>query len=102
MNRRTLLRTGALLPATLALPSLARAQDAWPSRPVTIVVPFAPGSSSDIVARAMAAGMQQSLGKPVVAENRPGATGELGTRVVVRSASHDSAMRASSSGLRSP
>ena len=86
MNRRTLLRAGALLPATLALPSLARAQEAWPSRPVTIVVPFAPGSSSDIVARAMAAGMQQSLGKPVVAENRPGATGELGTRAVVRSA----------------
>ena len=64
----------------------AAAQEDWPSRPVTIVVPFAPGSSSDIIARAMALGMQQALGKPVVAENRPGATGEVGARAVIRSA----------------
>jgi tripartite-type tricarboxylate transporter receptor subunit TctC len=53
---------------------------------VTIVVPFPPGSSSDIVARAVAQPMQQATGKAVVVENRPGATGEIGARSVVRSA----------------
>ncbi|HEY8610590.1 MAG TPA: tripartite tricarboxylate transporter substrate binding protein [Roseomonas sp.] len=85
MNRRALLR---LLPAPAILSALpARAQtEEWPARPVTIIVPFAPGSSSDIVARAMAGPMSQAIGKPVVAENRPGATGELGARAVIRSA----------------
>ena len=89
MNRRTLLR---LLPAPAllaALPARAQAQataEEWPSRPVTIIVPFAPGSSSDIVARAMSAPLTQAIGKPVVVENRPGATGELGARAVIRAA----------------
>jgi tripartite-type tricarboxylate transporter receptor subunit TctC len=71
VRRRVLLATPALV-----LP--ARAQPAWPSRGVSIVVPFAPGSSSDIVGRASAQQMQQALGKPFVVENRPGASGELG------------------------
>ncbi|MBB5694153.1 Bug family tripartite tricarboxylate transporter substrate binding protein [Muricoccus pecuniae] len=89
MNRRDLLR---LLPAPLALGALpatlreARAQEEWPARPVTVIVPFAPGSSSDIVARAMGVPLGQAIGKPVVVENRPGATGELGARAVIRSA----------------
>jgi len=82
MRRRILLGTGAVL----TLPGLARAQGAWPSRPVTIVVPFAPGSSSDIIARAMAQQMQVALGRPFTVENRPGATGEIGARQVIRSA----------------
>ncbi|UFN48781.1 tripartite tricarboxylate transporter substrate binding protein [Roseomonas sp. OT10] len=86
MHRRTLLAGGALMPAAALLPRRAGAQEAWPARNLTIIVPFAPGSSSDIVARAMAVPMQQALGKAVVAENRPGATGELGTRFVARSA----------------
>jgi tripartite-type tricarboxylate transporter receptor subunit TctC len=53
---------------------------------VTIVVPFAPGSSSDIIARAMAQQMQVALGRPFTVENRPGATGEIGARQVIRSA----------------
>jgi tripartite-type tricarboxylate transporter receptor subunit TctC len=84
MNRRALLR---LLPAPAILAMRpAWAQEEWPARPVTIIVPFAPGSSSDIVARAMSGPMSQALGKPVVVENRPGATGELGARAVIRSA----------------
>jgi tripartite-type tricarboxylate transporter receptor subunit TctC len=77
-----------LIGAALVLPGLrsARAEEEWPARTVTILVPFAPGSSSDIIGRALAQGMQQSLGKPVVAENRPGATGEVGARAVIRSA----------------
>jgi tripartite-type tricarboxylate transporter receptor subunit TctC len=82
MHRRTLLGAGAML----ALPAVARAQGGWPSRPVTLVVPFAPGSSSDIVGRAMAQQMQVALGRPFAVENRPGATGEIGARQVIRSA----------------
>ncbi|MBK1659535.1 Bug family tripartite tricarboxylate transporter substrate binding protein [Paracraurococcus ruber] len=81
MNRRILL--GAALAAAPAL--RARAQEDWPSRPVTILVPFAAGSSSDIVARAIAQTLQQKTGKPFVVENRPGATGEVGARQVIRS-----------------
>ncbi len=82
MHRRQLIGAAAAL---LAAPG-ARAEEEWPARNVTILVPFAPGSSSDIIGRALAQGMQQSLGKPVVAENRPGATGEVGARAVIRSA----------------
>ncbi|MBI0535977.1 tripartite tricarboxylate transporter substrate binding protein [Roseomonas sp. KE2513] len=83
MNRRQMLGLAA---GGLAAPALLRAQEAWPSKPVTIIVPFAPGSSSDIVGRAIAQGVQAATGKPVVVENRPGATGEIGARVVIRSA----------------
>ncbi|WP_338665218.1 tripartite tricarboxylate transporter substrate binding protein [Pararoseomonas sp. SCSIO 73927] len=82
-------RRGLLAAGALALPWAARAQgggEAWPSRAVTIIVPFAPGSSSDIIARAMAQQMQQALGRPFAVENRPGATGEVGARQVIRSA----------------
>jgi len=70
--------------ALLASPALA--QEAWPARGVTIVVPFAPGSSSDIIARSLAQHMQQALEKPFAVENRPGASGIIGTQQVVRSA----------------
>jgi len=87
MKRRALL---SLLPAPALLatlrPAAAQTAEEWPARTVTIIVPFAPGSSSDIVARAMGNPLSQAVGKPVVAENRPGATGELGARAVIRSA----------------
>ena len=81
MHRRTLLTT---LAATPLLPGLAAAQAEWPSRPVTILVPFVAGGPSDIVARAIAARMPVS--QPVVAENRAGANGEVAARQVVRAA----------------
>lgn len=82
MQRRSLL-TGA---AALALPLPLAAQAAWPSRPVTIIVPFAPGGPSDIIGRLTAQHMQQAFGRPFAVENRPGATGEIGARQVIRSA----------------
>jgi tripartite-type tricarboxylate transporter receptor subunit TctC len=85
MNRRSLLQVGALAAPALLLSRIARA-DEWPSRTVTIMVPFAPGGSSDIIGRAMAQRMGEALGKPVVVENRPGATGELGARLLARAA----------------
>ncbi|PWS36282.1 LacI family transcriptional regulator [Falsiroseomonas bella] len=81
MYRRTLM--GALAAAPL-LPAAARAQADWPSRPVTVVVPFVAGGPSDITARAIA--MRMNIGQPVVAENRPGANGEVAARTVVRAA----------------
>jgi tripartite-type tricarboxylate transporter receptor subunit TctC len=77
MRRRGLL---AGLPAVLASP-LALA-DEWPSRPIRIVVPFPPGGPADAVPRAIAQRMQ--LGVPCVIENRPGASGTIGTSVVAK------------------
>ncbi|MBR0659074.1 Bug family tripartite tricarboxylate transporter substrate binding protein [Neoroseomonas oryzicola] len=74
----------ALLGALAALP--AAAQDNYPSRPIRFVVPFAAGGPSDIVARIMAPHMQQTLGQPVVVDNRPGAGGVTGVDVVAKAA----------------
>ncbi len=76
--RRLLLGTAAA--ATLPA-GLARAQ-AWPSRPITIFVPFVAGGPSDIIARVIAAKMQ--LGQTVVAENRPGANGAVAGQLLAR------------------
>lgn len=86
MNRR---QTLALLAApTLlgALPGGLRAQRAWPDRPVRIVVPFAPGGTTDIVARILGAHLQERLGQPFVVENRPGAGGTLAAAQVAQAA----------------
>lgn len=70
-----------------ALPLLAagaaRAQS-WPDGPIRIVVPFAPGGSTDAVARLVSPGLQQRLGVPIVVENRSGAAGSIGTAMVAR------------------
>ena len=79
MHRRSLL----LATPALALPSLARAQ-AFPTRPVRIVVTIGPGSAADILARALADEMGRRLGQSVVAENRPGAGGNLAAEAVKR------------------
>ncbi len=87
MKRRVLLAGSGLLASPGVLrPRGARAQGGWPARNVTIVVPFATGGPSDIIGRLTAQQMQQALGRPFVVENRPGATGEVGARQVIRSA----------------
>ncbi len=73
MNRRALLATPLLLPA------LARAQPAYPDRPVRFIVPFPPGGGTDTWARIAAEGMQPEFGQSIVIENRGGAGGLLGT-----------------------
>jgi tripartite-type tricarboxylate transporter receptor subunit TctC len=78
--KRRLLAAG--LPA-LAIAGSARGQ-AWPDGPMRIVVPFAPGGSTDAVARLVSPGLQQRLGVPVVVENRSGAAGSIGTRIVAQ------------------
>ena len=90
MDRRRFLLAGAALAAGAGHGRPAAAQggagDGWPSRPVTILVPFVAGGPSDIVARAIATRMQQAIGQPVVAENRTGANGEVAARVLARAA----------------
>ncbi|MEM5430213.1 tripartite tricarboxylate transporter substrate binding protein [Cupriavidus oxalaticus] len=67
-----------------ALGAPAQAQDKWPSRPITWVVPFAAGGSTDIVARTIGQEVSRALGQPVVVENRPGAAGAVGAGYVAR------------------
>ena len=72
-----------VLLAALALTSSALAQtDAYPSKPITLVIPQAPGGANDIVGRALAQRLAIALGQPVVIENRTGAAGNLGAGVV--------------------
>lgn len=79
LRRRTLLAAPAAL-----IPALSRAQAAWPTKPVRFVVPFAPGGSSEIVARATAAELSKSLGQSVYVDNKPGASGNVAMSEVAR------------------
>ena len=68
----------------LAAPHL-RAAEAWPAKPVRIIVPFAPGGSNDTIGRLAAQQLGDRLGKQVIVDNRPGAGGLLGTEIVAKS-----------------
>ncbi len=81
LTRRAL---GAALPALSLLPAAARAQAAWPDRPVRIIVAFPGGSTPDLAARAIAPHLQQALGQPVVVDNRAGGGGHIGTEAIAR------------------
>jgi tripartite-type tricarboxylate transporter receptor subunit TctC len=82
MLRRTILGSVLAAPAL----SSAGAQGAWPERPVRIVVPFPPGGSNDTVARILQPRLQEVLGRPVVVDNRGGASGSVGSSEVARAA----------------
>ncbi|MEI6159857.1 MAG: tripartite tricarboxylate transporter substrate binding protein [Roseococcus sp.] len=73
------------LPLLALLPGPARAQAAFPDRPIRFIVPFAAGGNSDVTARLFGARIATRLGQPVVVENRSGATGAIGTEAVIRS-----------------
>jgi tripartite-type tricarboxylate transporter receptor subunit TctC len=75
----------ALCGILLAVVASGAFAQAWPTKPVRLVISFTPGSSTDIIGRAVAAKLQEVWGQPVVAENRPGAGGTVGSEFVVRS-----------------
>jgi tripartite-type tricarboxylate transporter receptor subunit TctC len=80
MSRRSVVATLA----ALAAPSAVRAADTWPTRPVTLVVPYAPGASNDTFTRAIAEVMSKRFGQPFIVDNRPGAGGFTGVNSVAR------------------
>src|SRR6476661_3950842 len=85
MNRRTLIvRCAALIGACAFAASSAHA--AYPERPITFVVPYAPGGAADTLARVLAQRMSAKLGTPVIVDNRAGASGTIGASYVARAA----------------
>jgi tripartite-type tricarboxylate transporter receptor subunit TctC len=79
--------SGLLLLLGMALaPGMLRAQDAWPTRPITFLVPYGAGGYTDLVARLTAHYVEGALGQSVVVESRPGAGGIVGTQAVVNAA----------------
>jgi tripartite-type tricarboxylate transporter receptor subunit TctC len=79
LTRRDLIAAAALAPLA------AHAQGGWPSKPVRIVVPFAAGGTTDILARALAPELQKAFGQPFVVDNQPGAGGNNGAAEVAKS-----------------
>lgn len=84
-RRRTLASCLALAGLTLLPLASAQAQSSWPSRPVRIVVPFAAGGTTDLLARALAPELSKAFGQTFVIENKPGAGGNPGTAEVAKS-----------------
>jgi tripartite-type tricarboxylate transporter receptor subunit TctC len=85
LPRRQFLRLAATAVAVPTLAPTARAQ-AYPSRPVILVVPYGAGGPSDTIGRILAEGMRAALGQPVVVENAAGASGTIGVGRVARAA----------------
>src|ERR1044072_1571831 len=83
LSRRTVLQLAAGATVLPALPRVARAQ-AWPSRPVRVLVGFAAGGNFDIVARLLGQWLSEQIGQPVIVENRPGAGSTVATEALVR------------------
>lgn len=81
MNRRNLLQATSL---AIALPSLAWAQDKYPSKPITLICPYAAGGNADQRSRQIGRFISTALGQPVIVDNKPGAGGNIGTEAVAR------------------
>jgi len=80
--RRRLLISAGLLPAT----TLSWAQSGWPNKPVRIIVPFAAGGTTDILARALAPELGKAFGQTFIVDNKPGAGGNIGADMIAKSA----------------
>ena len=84
LSKRTSILSALMACCAITLSANASAQT-WPSKPLRIVVPFAAGGTTDILARAIAPELQRALGQPVVVENRAGAGGNVGAELVAKS-----------------
>jgi tripartite-type tricarboxylate transporter receptor subunit TctC len=92
------LALAATFTAALIAPASAQAQ-AYPNKPIRLVVPYAAGGATDIIARAAAAEISKTIGQPVTVDNRPGAGGNVGSEMVARSAPDGYTMLMSPSSL---
>jgi tripartite-type tricarboxylate transporter receptor subunit TctC len=79
-------RTVFAFAALLALTAAVRAQDSYPSKTITMIIPFPAGGSTDVIGRLVAEGLRTVLGQPVVVDNRAGAGGSLGTAAIAKAA----------------
>jgi tripartite-type tricarboxylate transporter receptor subunit TctC len=86
MRRRRIFLAMAGALAALALPTTGTAETAWPAKPIKIIVPFTPGTGIDVLARTLGQKLSERLGQPVVVDNKPGASGNIGTGGVATSA----------------
>ena len=82
MTRAIVRAAVAVLLATLSATALAQA---YPTKPIRVIVPFAPGGTSDVLARLFGPKLHESMGQPVIVENRPGASGNIGADLVAKS-----------------
>src|SRR5688572_23052575 len=85
-TRRRFLHMGGALAAGSALWSASASAQAFPSRPINLIIPFAPGGDTDIRARLLQPHLQKHLGQPVVMVNRPGAGGVIGYDQIAKAA----------------
>lgn len=89
MIRTTLrqwLAVAILLGSSALMPSIVHGQSGYPSRPITLIVPFAAGGSTDVIGRIVAEGLRQELGQSVIVDNRGGAGGTIGTAAIAHAA----------------
>ncbi|NUT16701.1 MAG: tripartite tricarboxylate transporter substrate binding protein [Cupriavidus sp.] len=75
---------GGMAALAMCMSGAARAADNWPQKPITLIVPWAAGGSTDILARVLSEHLTRSLGQPVIVDNKPGASGNIGSAMVAR------------------
>jgi tripartite-type tricarboxylate transporter receptor subunit TctC len=97
MTRTRVLPGALIVLATIVVGPTADAQN-YPTRPITVIIPFAGGSASDVVSRIMLERMSKSLGQPIVVDNRPGAGGNTGTLAAAKSSPDGYTLVGSGSG----
>ncbi|MEO8249914.1 MAG: tripartite tricarboxylate transporter substrate binding protein [Burkholderiales bacterium] len=85
VNRRSALASASLLAIGVIASTIAHAQNKWPAKPVKIVVPFAAGGTTDLLARAMAPELGKAFGQSFIVDNKPGAGGNIGADLVAKS-----------------
>jgi tripartite-type tricarboxylate transporter receptor subunit TctC len=94
----TRLTLGAIVALAALLRGAVAEAETYPSRPITVIVPFAGGSASDVVTRIVVDRMSKSMGQPIIIDNRPGAGGDTGTAAAARAAPDGYTLVASGSG----